>query len=71
MTRQIAIITGASRGLGRNMVVHLARPFVAQGIALGRVGQPDDISGAVAAILSDEMGWANGATFDIWGGQLL
>jgi NAD(P)-dependent dehydrogenase (short-subunit alcohol dehydrogenase family) len=45
--------------------------FVAQGIALGRVGLPDDIGGAVAAILSDEMGWANGTTFDISGGQML
>jgi NAD(P)-dependent dehydrogenase (short-subunit alcohol dehydrogenase family) len=45
--------------------------FVAKGIALGRVGHPDDIGGAVAAILSDEMGWANGTTFDISGGQLL
>ena len=45
--------------------------YVAQGIALGRVGQPDDIGGAVAAILSDDMGWANGTTFDISGGQLL
>lgn len=45
--------------------------FVAQGIALGRVGQPDDIGGAVTAILSDDMGWANGTTFDISGGQLL
>ena len=44
---------------------------VAQGIALGRVGQPDDIGRAVAAILSDDMGWANGTTFDISGGQLL
>jgi len=45
--------------------------YVAQGIALGRVGEPDDVGGAVAAILSDEMGWANGTTFDISGGQLL
>ncbi|MEO7494394.1 MAG: SDR family oxidoreductase [Massilia sp.] len=45
--------------------------WVAQGIALGRVGLPDDVGGAVAAILSDEMGWANGTTFDISGGQLL
>ncbi|MNW17220.1 3-ketoacyl-(acyl-carrier-protein) reductase [compost metagenome] len=45
--------------------------YVAQGIALGRVGQPDDIGGAVAAILSDDMAWANGTTFDISGGQLL
>ncbi|MBX8484832.1 SDR family NAD(P)-dependent oxidoreductase [Pseudomonas cichorii] len=44
---------------------------VAQGIALGRVGLPDDIGSAVAAILSDDMAWANGTTFDISGGQLL
>lgn len=45
--------------------------FVAQSIALGRVGRPDDIGGAVAAILSDEMGWATGTTFDLSGGQSL
>lgn len=45
--------------------------YVAQGIALGRVGLPEDIGGAVAAILSDDMAWANGTTFDISGGQLL
>ncbi|MDB5503157.1 MAG: putative oxidoreductase [Tardiphaga sp.] len=45
--------------------------YVAKGIALGRVGLPDDVGGAVAAILSDDMGWANGTTFDISGGQLL
>lgn len=45
--------------------------FVAGGIALGRVGEPDDIGKAVAAILSDDMAWANGTTFDISGGQLL
>jgi NAD(P)-dependent dehydrogenase (short-subunit alcohol dehydrogenase family) len=45
--------------------------YVAQSIALGRVGLPDDIGGAVAAILSDDMGWANGTTFDISGGQML
>lgn len=45
--------------------------FVAGTIALGRVGQPDDIGSAVAAILSDDMGWANGTTFDVSGGQSL
>jgi NAD(P)-dependent dehydrogenase (short-subunit alcohol dehydrogenase family) len=45
--------------------------YVAGTIALGRVGQPDDIGGAVAAILSDDMGWANGTTFDISGGQAI
>lgn len=45
--------------------------FVAGNIALGRVGEPDDIGGAVAAILSDDFGWANGTTFDVSGGQSL
>ncbi|MAZ31938.1 MAG: 3-oxoacyl-ACP reductase [Thalassospira sp.] len=45
--------------------------YVAQSIALGRVGLPDDIGSAVAAILSDNMGWANGTTFDISGGQAI
>lgn len=45
--------------------------WVAQGIALGRVGQPDDVGRAVAAILSEDLAWANGTTFDISGGQLL
>lgn len=47
------------------------KAWVAQGIALGRVGLPDDVGGAVAAILSDDMAWANGTSFDISGGQLL
>ena len=45
--------------------------YGAQGIASGRVGLPDDIGRAVAAILSNDMAWANGTTFDISGGQLL
>ena len=45
--------------------------YVAQSIALGRIGLPDDIGSAVAAILSNDMAWANGTTFDISGGQLL
>lgn len=44
---------------------------VARSIALGRVGEPDDIGGAVAAILSDDMAWATGTTFDVSGGQSL
>lgn len=64
-----AIATDFGGGAVRdNKDVHA---YVAQGIALGRVGLPDDIGGAVAAILSDDMAWANGTTFDISGGQLL
>lgn len=64
-----AIATDFSGGVVRdNQDVNA---YVAQGIALGRVGQPDDIGSAVAAILSDDMAWTNGTTFDISGGQLL
>lgn len=45
--------------------------FVAGTVALGRVAQPDDIGTAVAAILSDGFGWANGARIELSGGQAL
>jgi NAD(P)-dependent dehydrogenase (short-subunit alcohol dehydrogenase family) len=44
---------------------------VAATIPLGRVGLPDDIGGAVAAILSDGFAWANGARIEVSGGQNL
>lgn len=50
--------------------VHVNRA-VANMVALGRAGLPDDVSGAVAAILSDDFGWVNGACIDISGGQNL
>lgn len=40
-------------------------------IPLGRVGLPDDIGGAAAAILSDGFAWANGARIEVSGGQNL
>ncbi len=76
-TRQIrvnAIAPGAIAtdfGGGRVRDDEQANAFVAAKIALGRVGHPDDIGGAVAAILSDDMGWANGTTFDVSGGMSL
>lgn len=42
---------------------------IAQITALGRVGLPDDIGGAVAAILSDEAGWINAQRIEASGGQ--
>lgn len=44
---------------------------VAGSIPLGRVGHPDDIGGAVALLLDDAFGWANGATIELTGGQRL
>lgn len=44
---------------------------VASMTALGRVGEADDIGGAVAAILSDAMRWTNGERIEVSGGQSL
>lgn len=42
--------------------------FIAGQTALGRVGQPDDIGAAIAAILSDDMRWVNGQRIEASGG---
>lgn len=39
--------------------------------ALGRVGLPDDIGGAVAALLSDGNGWVTGQRIEVSGGMVL
>lgn len=45
--------------------------MVASSIPLGRAGHADDVGGAVAAILSDDFGWANGTRIEVSGGQRL
>lgn len=45
--------------------------FVASNTALGRVGQPDDIGGAVATLLSQDSGWINGMVIEASGGMFL
>jgi NAD(P)-dependent dehydrogenase (short-subunit alcohol dehydrogenase family) len=44
---------------------------IAGATALGRVGLPDDVGSAVAAILSDDFAWANGTRIEVSGGQAL
>lgn len=44
---------------------------IASQIALGRVGLPDDIGGAVALLLSPEGRWINGTRIEASGGTLL
>lgn len=41
---------------------------IAGATALGRVGQPDDIGGAVAALLDDGAGWINAQRIEVSGG---
>jgi NAD(P)-dependent dehydrogenase (short-subunit alcohol dehydrogenase family) len=45
--------------------------FIASQIALGRVGLPDDIGGAVATLLSEQGRWINGQRIEASGGMLL
>jgi NAD(P)-dependent dehydrogenase (short-subunit alcohol dehydrogenase family) len=45
--------------------------LVASGIALGRVGLPDDVGGALAMLLSPESAWINGQRIEVSGGQML
>lgn len=44
---------------------------VATSIALGRVGQPDDIAAVVSFLASDDGRWVTGQTIDASGGQRL
>ncbi|HJT97052.1 MAG TPA: SDR family oxidoreductase [Rhodanobacteraceae bacterium] len=45
--------------------------FVASQTALGRVGLPDDIGGAIASLLSPEMGWVNAQRVEASGGMFV
>jgi NAD(P)-dependent dehydrogenase (short-subunit alcohol dehydrogenase family) len=45
--------------------------FIASQTALGRVGQPDDIGGAIAALLSPGSGWINAQRIEASGGMFL
>lgn len=44
---------------------------IASQTALGRVGLPDDIGDAIAALFSDELGWMNAQRVEVSGGMFL
>ena len=45
--------------------------FIASQTALGRVGLPEDIGGAIASVLGDNSGWINGQRIEASGGMFL
>ncbi|MBM6404762.1 SDR family oxidoreductase [Phycicoccus sp. CSK15P-2] len=47
------------------------RAGLAQVIAMGHVGRPEDIGSVVAAVASDRMGWVTGQRIEASGGMLL
>lgn len=64
-----AIATDFGGGAVRD--VEAVNRQVAAAIPLGRVGQPDDVGAAVAALLSDAGRWINGQRVEVSGGQNL
>jgi 3-oxoacyl-[acyl-carrier protein] reductase len=73
--RQITVnsVMPGATATDMNAVAHDpgANKAAAQTIALGRVGQPDDIAKVVAFLASDEGGWVTGQQIDASGGQRL
>lgn len=47
------------------------RKHIGSMIALGRVGEPEDIGGVVASLCTDELGWINGQRIEVSGGMNL
>lgn len=45
--------------------------YIANQTALGRVGEPDDIGGAISMLLSDESGWINAQRIEVSGGMFV
>ena len=45
--------------------------MIASSTALGRVGVPDDVGGAIATLLSADNRWINGQRIEISGGVFL
>ncbi len=45
--------------------------FIASQTALGRVGLPDDIGGAIASLLSDHSRWVNAQRIEVSGGMFV
>lgn len=71
---RIAVVTGGSRGLGRNMAVRSnpqLNAFIASQTALGRAGQADDIGVIVSFLASENAHWITGQRIEASGGMFL
>ena len=68
MERMRCLVTGASGFLGGH-VAEALRGFDAFH-PLGRIGQPDDVAGAIVFLLSRQAGWITGAVMPVDGGVM-
>ena len=62
-----AVAPGATE---TDMMPDEAREVAPQMTALGRLGQPEDIAGAVALLCSDDAGWITGQVVGVDGGLM-
>jgi NAD(P)-dependent dehydrogenase (short-subunit alcohol dehydrogenase family) len=67
--RQIAVNVVAPGGAVRDNPE--INNFLASQTALGRVGLPDDIGGAIASLLSEDNRWVNAQRIEVSGGMFL
>jgi NAD(P)-dependent dehydrogenase (short-subunit alcohol dehydrogenase family) len=76
-SRQIAVNTVAPGAISTDFAGGAVRDnpdvnnFIAGLTALGRVGLPDDIGGAIASLLSEDNKWVNAQRIEVSGGQLI
>jgi len=64
-----AIETGFGGGMVRDNAEMNAH--IAAATAMGRVGQPDDIGGAISSLLTGDFGWLTAQRIEVSGGQNL
>jgi 3-oxoacyl-[acyl-carrier protein] reductase len=68
--REITVNAVAPGATETDMMPEEAREVAPQMTALGRLGQPEDIAGAVALLCSDDAGWITGQVVGVDGGLM-
>lgn len=71
LTEKIAIVTGASAGIGRAIAERLAQEGATVVVPLRRLGSPGDIADVVVFIASDQTRWLTGQTIQAGGGVVM
>lgn len=64
-------VLGTDFGGGRNRDDANMRKMLGEKIALGRVGEAEEVGDVIAALTGDEMRWVNGTVIEVSGGQSL